>query len=135
MQRVRSKGAGRDVAEGSLAASGHRRATGRSLQTTRRTRKAIGQDAKALEQLLANLRAAAAKAEAERRAAAKRAAAEAAAQARRGKTDRPDRPGKTPQGRRQCTGPKVGGLSWPVSGNLLARFNATCPMATPVKAC
>ncbi|MBO9789295.1 murein hydrolase activator EnvC family protein [Xanthomonas phaseoli] len=81
--------------------------------------KAIGQDAKALEQLLANLRAAAAKAEAERRAAAKRAAAEAAAQAKRSKTERSDRPGKTP--------PKVGGLSWPVAGNLLARFNATLP--------
>lgn len=68
--------------------------------------KAIGQDAKALEQLLANLRAAAAKAEAERRAAAKRAAAEAAAQARRGKADRPDRRQDTTQGRRQCTGPQ-----------------------------
>ncbi|WP_193588605.1 murein hydrolase activator EnvC family protein [Xanthomonas vasicola] len=85
--------------------------------------KAIGQDAKALEQLLANLRAAAAKAEAERRA-----AAEAAAQAKRGKTERPDRPGKTPpKVVASAPAPKVGGLSWPVSGNLLARFNATLP--------
>ncbi|MFS8380079.1 peptidase M23 [Xanthomonas campestris pv. campestris] len=90
--------------------------------------KALGQDAKALEQLLANLRAAAAKAEAERRAAAKRAAAEAAAQAKRGKTDRPERPGKTPpKVVATAPAPKVGGLSWPVSGNLLARFNATLP--------
>ncbi|MEA9480624.1 peptidoglycan DD-metalloendopeptidase family protein [Xanthomonas campestris pv. plantaginis] len=90
--------------------------------------KALGQDAKALEQLLANLRAAAAKAEAERRAAAKRAAAEAAAQAKRGKTDRPERPGKTPpKVAANAPAPKVGGLSWPVSGNLLARFNATLP--------
>ncbi|MEA9512427.1 peptidoglycan DD-metalloendopeptidase family protein [Xanthomonas campestris pv. campestris] len=90
--------------------------------------KALGQDAKALEQLLANLRAAAAKAEAERRAAAKRAAAEAAAQAKRGKTDRPERPGKTPpKVVANAPAPKVGGLSWPVSGNLLARFNATLP--------
>ncbi|MFS8383756.1 peptidase M23 [Xanthomonas campestris] len=90
--------------------------------------KALGQDAKALEQLLANLRAATAKAEAERRAAAKRAAAEAAAQAKRGKTDRPERPGKTPpKVVANAPAPKVGGLSWPVSGNLLARFNATLP--------
>ncbi|KAB7766686.1 peptidase M23 [Xanthomonas maliensis] len=87
--------------------------------------KAIGQDAKALEQLLANLRAAAAKAEAERRAAAKRAAAEAAAQAKRGK---PERAGKIPpKAVASAPAPKVGGLSWPVSGNLLARFNATLP--------
>ncbi len=85
--------------------------------------KAIGQDAKALEQLLANLRAAAAKAEAERRA-----AAEAAAQAKRSKTERSDRPGKTPpKVVANAPAPKVGGLSWPVAGNLLARFNATLP--------
>ncbi|MGQ9448927.1 murein hydrolase activator EnvC family protein [Xanthomonas citri pv. bilvae] len=90
--------------------------------------KAIGQDAKALEQLLANLRAAAAKAEAERRAAARRAAAEAAAQAKRSKTERSDRPGKTPpKVVANAPAPKVGGLSWPVAGNLLARFNATLP--------
>ncbi|WP_181126193.1 murein hydrolase activator EnvC family protein [Xanthomonas arboricola] len=90
--------------------------------------KALGQDARSLEQLLANLRAAAAKAEAERRAAAKRAAAEAAAQAKRGKTERLERPGKTPP-KVIASAPalKVGGLSWPVSGNLLARFNATLP--------
>ncbi|MFA4759917.1 peptidoglycan DD-metalloendopeptidase family protein [Xanthomonas perforans] len=81
--------------------------------------KAIGQDAKALEQLLANLRAAAAKAEAERRAAAKRAAAEAAAQAKRSKPP--------PKVVANAPAPKVGGLSWPVAGNLLARFNATLP--------
>ncbi|NIK40869.1 septal ring factor EnvC (AmiA/AmiB activator) [Xanthomonas arboricola] len=90
--------------------------------------KALGQDARSLEQLLANLRAAAAKAEAERRAAAKRAAAEAAAQAKRGNTERPERPGKTPpKVIASAPAPKVGGLSWPVSGNLLARFNAPLP--------
>ncbi|NJC49880.1 UNVERIFIED_ORG: septal ring factor EnvC (AmiA/AmiB activator) [Xanthomonas campestris] len=90
--------------------------------------KALGQDAKSLEQLLANLRAAAAKAEAERRAAARRAAAEAAAQAKRSKTERPERPGKTPpKVIASAPAPKVGGLSWPVAGNLLARFNATLP--------
>jgi len=90
--------------------------------------KAIGQDAKALEQLLANLRAAAAKAEADRRAAAKRAAAEAAAQTKRGKTEHPDHTGKIPPKLvASAPAPKVGGLSWPVSGNLLARFNTTLP--------
>jgi septal ring factor EnvC (AmiA/AmiB activator) len=90
--------------------------------------KALGQDARSLEQLLANLRAAAAKAEAERRAAARRAAAEAAAQAKRSKTERPERPGKTPpKVIASAPAPKVGGLSWPVAGNLLARFNATLP--------
>ncbi|MCC4613879.1 peptidoglycan DD-metalloendopeptidase family protein [Xanthomonas campestris pv. esculenti] len=90
--------------------------------------KALGQDAKSLEQLLANLRAAAAKAEAERRAAAKRAAADATAQAKRGKSERPERPGKTPpKVVATAPAPKVGGLSWPVAGNLLARFNATLP--------
>ena len=90
--------------------------------------KALGQDAQSLEQLLANLRAAAAKAEAERRAATKRAAAEAAAQAKRSKSDRPDRAGKTPpKVIASAPSPKVGGLSWPVSGNLLARFDATLP--------
>ncbi|MGV7197291.1 murein hydrolase activator EnvC family protein [Xanthomonas axonopodis] len=90
--------------------------------------KALGQDAKSLEQLLANLRAAAAKAEAERRAAAKRAAADTAAQAKRGKSERPERPGKTPpKVVATAPAPKVGGLSWPVAGNLLARFNATLP--------
>ncbi|MCM5639663.1 murein hydrolase activator EnvC family protein, partial [Xanthomonas hortorum] len=55
----------------------------------------------------------------------------AAAQAKRAKTDRPDRsdrPGKTPpKVIASAPAPKVGGLSWPVSGNLLARFNATLP--------
>jgi len=85
--------------------------------------KALGQDAKALEQLLANLRAAAARAEAERRAAAKRAAAEAAAQAKAG-----GRPGKAPpKVVANAPAPKVGGLGWPVSGNLLARYGGRLP--------
>ena len=84
--------------------------------------KALGQDAKALETLLANLRAAAARAEAERRAAARRAAAEKAAAAKAEKaaaangTRPPPRPGKT-----------FGGLGWPLSGNLLARYGGKLP--------
>jgi len=85
--------------------------------------KAIGQDAKALEQLLANLRAAAARAEAERRAAAQRAAAEAAAQAKSG-----NRGTKTPpKVVASAPAPKVGGLGWPVSGKLLARYGGRLP--------
>ena len=86
--------------------------------------KALGQDAKALETLLANLRAAAARAEAERRAAAKRAAAEAAAQAKSGNRTG----GKTPpKVVANAPPPKVGGLGWPVSGNLLARYGGRMP--------
>ncbi|WP_082061807.1 peptidoglycan DD-metalloendopeptidase family protein [Xanthomonas sp. GPE 39] len=88
--------------------------------------KALGQDAKALETLLANLRAAAARAEAERRAAAKRAAAEQAAQARAG--NNPHAGGKVPP-KLAASGPplKVGGLGWPLSGDLLARYGGRLP--------
>lgn len=85
---------------------------------------ALGQDAKALEKLLANLRAAAAaaRAEAERRAAARRAAEAAAAAARSG------RPGKVPpKVVANAPAPKVGGLGWPVSGHLLARYGGRLP--------
>lgn len=92
--------------------------------------KALGQDARSLEQLLRNLRAAAARAEAERRAAARReAAAAAAAQKREGNA--------ATRGTRQPAAPrpavasapplKVGGLGWPVSGNLLARYGGRLP--------
>ncbi len=80
--------------------------------------KALGQDAKALERLLANLRAAAARAEAERRAAAQR---EQRGDAPAGKS--------TPARPPVATAPplRVGGLGWPVSGNLLARFGGRMP--------
>ncbi len=85
--------------------------------------KALGADAKALETLLANLRAAAARAEAERRAAAQRAAAQAARDKAAGN------PVKTPPPKTVASAPalKVGGLGWPVSGNLLAKFGGTLP--------
>ncbi len=81
--------------------------------------KALGQDAKALERLLANLRAAAARAEAERRAAAKREQGTANAPAGKASPARPP----------VVTAPplKVGGLGWPVSGNLLARYGGRMP--------
>ncbi len=95
--------------------------------------KALGQDAKALETLLANLRAAAARAEAERRAAARRAAAEKAAAEKADKaaaangTRPPPRATKTPPLVASAPAPKVGGLGWPLSGNLLARYGGKLP--------
>ncbi|WP_202404827.1 murein hydrolase activator EnvC family protein [Xanthomonas sp. F1] len=89
--------------------------------------KALGQDAKALESLLANLRAAAARAEAERRAAAKREAAEQAAQAKAAaKAGRGG--GKVPPKVVASAPPlKVGGLGWPLSGDLIARYGGRLP--------
>lgn len=86
--------------------------------------KALGQDTKALEDLLKNLRAAAAKAEAERREAARRAAAEAAAQAKASGSRGTKTPPKVVA---NAPAPKVGGLGWPVSGNLLARYGGRLP--------
>jgi len=97
----------------------------------REKEQALGQDAKALETLLANLRAAAARAEAERRAAARRAAAEKAAAERAARQaaaqGRPPPPTKVPPAVASAPAPKVGGLSWPLSGNLLARYGGKLP--------
>ncbi|MBN8799087.1 MAG: peptidoglycan DD-metalloendopeptidase family protein, partial [Stenotrophomonas nitritireducens] len=88
--------------------------------------KVLGKDARALEQLLSSLRAAAARAEAERRAAARRAEAEQARQAVTGAA-RPT-PGKVPpRVTANVPAPKVGGLGWPLSGNLLARYGGRLP--------
>lgn len=94
--------------------------------------KALGQDARSLERVLANLRVAAERAEAERRAAARRAAAEQARQApaatasSRGGSRAA--PGKTPpRVVANAPAPKVGGLGWPLSGNLLARYGGRLP--------
>lgn len=93
---------------------------------------ALGKDARALEQVLASLRAAAARAEAERRAAARRAAEQArqAAAANSGSTRSPARatPGKVPpRVVANAPAPRVGGLGWPLSGNLLARYGGRLP--------
>lgn len=85
----------------------------------------LGRDAAGLEQLLKRLRAAAARAEAQRKAAAERAAREAARAAQK--------PGKTATGTRKpaavASAPplQVGGLGWPVSGALLAGYGGTMP--------
>ncbi|WP_329846551.1 murein hydrolase activator EnvC family protein [Stenotrophomonas sepilia] len=97
----------------------------------REKEQALGQDAKALETLLANLRAAAARAEAERRAAARRAAAEKAAAEKAARQaaaqGRPPPPTKVPPAVASAPAPKVGGLGWPLSGNLLARYGGKLP--------
>ena len=92
--------------------------------------KALGQDARSLETLLKNLRAAAARAEAERRAAARReAAAAAAAQKREGHGTATRSPRTAAPRPEVASAPalKVGGLGWPVSGNLLARYGGRLP--------
>lgn len=92
--------------------------------------KALGQDARSLQRLLDNLRAAAARAEAERRAAARREAAAAAAQKREsaGSASRGTRTTSAPRPAVASAPPlKVGGLGWPVSGSLLARYGGRLP--------
>ena len=89
-------------------------------QDRQQREKALGKDAQALEQLLKNLRAAAARAAAEKRAAEQRAREQA--QASRGEPAKPRGPvaAATPP-------PKVGGLGWPASGDLLARYGGKLP--------
>jgi septal ring factor EnvC (AmiA/AmiB activator) len=84
--------------------------------------KALGRDAKGLEKVLKQLRAAAARAEAQRRAAAAKAAREArknANSATRTTARAPVAASAAPL--------QVGGLGWPLSGALLAGFGGTMP--------
>ena len=84
--------------------------------------KALGRDAKGLENLLAQLRAAARKAEAERRAEAARRAAAAS------QPDQPRTAPRRPPVQVARTAPiQVGGLGWPVSGTLLAGYGGRMP--------
>ena len=83
---------------------------------------ALGRDVQGLEQVLAQLRAAAARAEAERRAAADRAAREAREARAAGKP----RPARAPVVANAAP-ITVGGLGWPVAGQLLAGYGATLP--------
>ncbi|WP_411833619.1 murein hydrolase activator EnvC family protein [Pseudoxanthomonas mexicana] len=84
--------------------------------------KALGQDARALEQLLSSLRAAAARAEAQRQAAARRAAQAQAGRDKAPATRAPARPAVA-----SAPAPRVGGLGWPLSGNLLTRYGGRLP--------
>ena len=83
--------------------------------------KALGRDAKALQQLLSKLRAAAAKAAREQAAAARKPAT----------TPKPSRDtaSSTPLRKAVVSGPalQVGGLGWPLSGSLLAGYGGTLP--------
>ncbi|MEN9311337.1 MAG: hypothetical protein RLY77_1462 [Pseudomonadota bacterium] len=82
--------------------------------------KALGQDAKALQNLLAQLRAAAARAERE--------AARAKAEAERlAKTQGKHPPARTRTPSAVASLQRVGGMSWPVAGNLLASFGGRLP--------
>lgn len=94
-----------------------------SYQDKRKREQALGRDAKGLEQVLKKLRAAA-RAEKQRKAAAAKKAREAAAAASAGKP--------APATRNvplvpAAAAPQVGGLGWPVAGNLLAGYGAKMP--------
>ena len=105
--------------------------------------KVIGQDARALERVLAQLRAAAAKAERARRAAEARAKREEAARAKReaaaarGSSRSRTTGITTPSRSRSRPSPRttvasaapvaVGGAGWPLAGSLLAGFGGTMP--------
>ena len=81
---------------------------------------ALGRDARSLEQLVQRLRAAAARAEAERRAAAARQA--------RGTAPRTStRPAGARPAVASAAPVQVGGLGWPLSGTLLANYGARLP--------
>jgi len=90
-------------------------------QDSREREQALGRDAKGLEKLLQQLRAAAARAEAERRAAAAKAARETkrTASGTRGTARAPV----------VASAPalQVGGVGWPLSGSLLAGYGGTMP--------
>lgn len=84
--------------------------------------RALGQDAKALQTLLAQLRAAAAKAAREQARAREREQARLRADTGAAATHTPPRVQVA-----TAPAPRVGGLSWPVSGNLLAGFGGRMP--------
>jgi len=94
----------------------------KKVQDQRGREQQLGRDKKALENVLAQLRAAAARAERERREAAARAAREAEAARREGKPAPP-----APKPYANAAPIQVGGLGWPLSGSLVARFGGTLP--------
>ncbi|KQY50602.1 peptidase M23 [Lysobacter sp. Root494] len=90
-------------------------------QDSREREQTLGRDAKGLEKVLKQLRAAAVRAEAERRAAAAKAARDTKRNASAGRA-----PARTPTA--ASTPPlQVGGLGWPLSGALLAGYGGTMP--------
>jgi septal ring factor EnvC (AmiA/AmiB activator) len=97
-------------------------------QDKRSREKALGSDVAGLKKLLAQLRAAAARAEAERRAAAERAAREDR-EARAAGKPAPVR--SKPTVVASAAPLRVGGLGWPLSGNLLASYGGKLPDGSP----
>ncbi|RMH89011.1 peptidase M23 [Lysobacter pythonis] len=95
--------------------------------------KALGRDARALERVLAQLRAAAARAERARRAAAERARRAEAVRAR-GENVAGRRDGgntaRAPARVASAAPVAVGGAGWPLAGSLLAGFGGTMPDGT-----
>ena len=90
--------------------------------------KALGRDARSLERVLAQLREAARRAEAERRAAAAAAREREAREAREATAaGRPRPPPRPPTQVARTTAPQVGGLGWPVSGSLLTAYGGKLP--------
>ncbi|NYZ61999.1 murein hydrolase activator EnvC family protein [Luteimonas deserti] len=90
---------------------------------------ALGSDARALERVLAQLREAARRAEAERRAAAAAARERAAREARGsgGAAPTPRTPSRSRPQVASAPAPQVGGLGWPVSGSLLTAYGGRLP--------
>ncbi|MGY0558996.1 murein hydrolase activator EnvC family protein [Lysobacter sp. A421] len=93
------------------------------FQDKRSREKALGRDAEGLEQVLKKLRAAAERAEAARRAAVAKAEREAREAAKRTGQPAPRTPAPTPV----AGGPQVGGVGWPLAGNLIAGYGAKLP--------
>ncbi len=98
----------------------------RSHQDRAARERALGRDAKSLEQLLARLRATAARAQAARRAAEQKAARDATRPPASGGA-RPA-PARAPaRAVASAPPPQVGGMGWPVSGALLAGYGGRLP--------
>ncbi|KPN17051.1 peptidase M23 [Xanthomonas sp. Mitacek01] len=90
--------------------------------------KALGRDARSLERVLAQLREAARRAEAERRAAAAAAREREAREAREAQASgRPRPPPRPPTQVARNAAPQVGGLGWPISGSLLTPYGGKLP--------
>ncbi|RPD85378.1 peptidoglycan DD-metalloendopeptidase family protein [Luteimonas sp. 100069] len=90
--------------------------------------KALGRDARSLERVLAQLREAARRAEAERRAAAAAAREREARETREAAAaGRPRPPPRPPTQVARNAAPQVGGLGWPISGSLLTPYGGKLP--------
>ncbi len=92
---------------------------------------ALGRDVEGLEQVLKKLRAAAARAAAQRRAAA--AKVEREARVAREQAQRTGKPAAAVSPPRAATaaGPNVGGANWPLTGSLIAAYGAKLPDGRP----